>query len=94
MIFISAAHSFLSLKTSGSGEENDLRAVKPMPVITSNHDRSKELDELISIPCNYLQLAQSAEKIAPTSCDWVLLLIGWKTGARFLSHLASQSQSQ
>ena len=66
---------------------NDCRKTKTKEIIPTNHNRRKQHYEPITIPSNYLQLAQSAGKITRTWCDWlwVLLLIGWKTGASLFS---------
>ena len=47
---------------------NDCRKTKT--ITPTNHNRSKQHYEPITIPSNYLQLAQSAGKIRRTWCDW------------------------
>ena len=39
----------------------------------TNHNSSKQRNEAIGIPWNYLKLAQTAGKIARTRCDWFWL---------------------
>ena len=49
---------------------NDCRKTKTKVITPTNHDRGKQRDETITIPSNYLKLAQSAGKITRTWCDW------------------------
>ena len=56
---------------------NDCRKTKTKAIIPTNHNRNKQHDEPITIPSNYLRLAQSAEKSAyMVRLVFVLLLIG------------------
>ena len=66
---------------------NDCRKTKTKAITPTNHDRGKQRDEPITIPRNYLKLAQSAGKI--TRLVLVLLLIGGKPGASLLSQSLS-----
>ena len=71
--------------SNGCGKTN-ARVITP-----TNHYRSKHRDEPIRILSNYLFTAESAEKIALTSCDWFWFcfsLVG-KVGARILSQSLS-----
>ena len=45
-------------------EKTKTKAITP-----SNHDRGKQRDEPITIPSNYLKLAERAGKITPTWRD-------------------------
>ena len=49
---------------------NDCRKTKTKAITLTNHNRSRQRDEPITIPSNYPQLAQSAGKITRTWCDW------------------------
>ena len=49
---------------------NDCRKTKIKAITPTNHDRGKQRDEPITVPSNYLKLAQSAGKITPTWRDW------------------------
>ena len=46
-------------------EKTKTKAITP-----SNHDKGKQRDEPITIPSNYLKLAERAGKITPTWRDW------------------------
>ena len=62
----------------------------------TNHNRSKQHNEPITIPSNYLYLAQSAGKIMHTWCDWFwfcLSLVEKLALVFWANHLAWQSQS-
>ena len=67
-------------------EKTKTKAITP-----TNHDRGKQRDEPITIPSNYLKLAQSAGKNHADMARLVLalLLIGRKTGASHLSQSLS-----
>ena len=49
---------------------NDCRKTKTKAITLTNHDRGKQRGEPITIPSNYLKLAQGAGKITLTWCDW------------------------
>ena len=49
---------------------NDCRKTKTKAITLTNHDRGKQRDEPITIPSNYLKLAQSAGKTTRTWRDW------------------------
>ena len=49
---------------------NDCRKTKTKAIIPTNHNRNKQHDEPITVPSNYLPLAQSAGKTTRTWCDW------------------------
>ena len=49
---------------------NDCRKTKTKAITPTNHDRDKQGDEPITIPRNYLKLAQSGGKITRTWRDW------------------------
>ena len=49
---------------------NDCRKTKTKAIFPTNHNRKKQHDEPITVPSNYLQLAQSAGIITRTWCDW------------------------
>jgi len=49
---------------------DDCRKTKTKAITPTNHDRGKQHDEPITIPSNYLKLAQSAGKITCTWRDW------------------------
>ena len=58
---------------------NDCRKTNTKVITLTNHKRSKQRDQPIRIPSNYLQLVQSAGKIARTHqlrLVLILLLIG------------------
>ena len=64
---------------------NDCRKTKTKAITPTNHNRSRQRDEPITIRSNYLYLPQSAGKITRTWCHWFwFYLIGWKTGASLL----------
>ena len=48
---------------------NDCRKTKTKAITPTNHKRNKQLDEPITIPSNYLQLARNAGKISRRWCD-------------------------
>ena len=43
---------------------------KAKAITLTNHNMSRQCDEPITIPSNYLQLTRSAGKITRTWCDW------------------------
>ena len=49
---------------------NDCRKTKTRAIILTNHNRTKQHYEPITIPSNYLQLTQSMGKITRMWCDW------------------------
>ena len=49
---------------------NDCRKTKTKAITPTNHNRGKQRHEPITIPSNYLKLAQSAGKITRAWCDW------------------------
>ena len=49
---------------------NDCQKAKTKAITPANHDRGKQRDEPITVPSNYLKLAQSAGKIVRTWCNW------------------------
>ena len=49
---------------------NDCRKTKTKAITPSNHDRGKQRDEPITIPSNYLKLAERAGKITRTWRNW------------------------
>jgi len=49
---------------------NDCRKTKTKAITPTSHNRSRQRDEPITIPSNYLKLAQSAGKITRTWRDW------------------------
>ena len=66
---------------------NDCCKTNTEAITPTNHNSSKQQDAPIRIPSNYLQLAQSAGKIAPARCHWFWLSFSLveKTCARSLS---------
>ena len=49
---------------------NNCRKTKTKAIIPTNHNRNKQHDEPITVPSNYLPLAQSAGKMTLTWCEW------------------------
>ena len=49
---------------------NDCRKTNTKGITSSNHNRSKQLDEPIRTSSNHLQLAQIARKVTRTMCGW------------------------
>ena len=49
---------------------NDRRKTETKAITPTNHNRSRQRDEPITVPSNYLKLAQSAGKITRTWRDW------------------------
>ena len=49
---------------------NDCRKTKTKAITPTNYDRGKQRDEPITIPSNFLKLAQSTGKITRTWRDW------------------------
>ena len=63
----------LKSKTMTRGIErfsNDCRKTKTKAITPTDHDRSRQRDEPITIPSNYLKLAQSGGKIMRSWRDW------------------------
>ena len=70
---------------------NDCIKPKTKAITPTNHDRGKQRDEPITIPCNYMKLEQSARKITRTWRDWFWFCfsLAKKTGASLLSQSLS-----
>ena len=64
---------------------NDCRKTKTKVITPTNYDRGKQRDEPITIPSNYLKLAQSAGKITRTwrYCFWFCFSLAEKLARVF-----------
>ena len=71
---------------------NDCCKTNTEAITPTNHNSSKQHDAPIRIPSNYLQLAQSAGKIAPARCHWFWLSFSLveKTCARSLKSITTR----